>query len=306
MKNTYSKLVFSNDEGVYLKLVTDISIYWRGSVFEHAEGVMNFYQQALDLIGHEIKYFRTESMNRPKKIKSTTLELLPHWMINKKKQKGIYMLSLESGLDEYEPSDKAFYFLADEEESTKTGIIRLILPASFMDGGILDVLPLLEKLLVNFNFESGHAGFAVNWDPEGESEDEAARKMAVLAKKYPGIDLNYVDSTVIAFENSSTPSIKCSNWLTMIGSGICSSLPTTSEMRTVLGDVCQIHEIPKGLIFQAGAIPKLGYPDRIEMNPYRMVGGLLADFRLRNHPQIFAESSTDEFSTEDWLGRFDH
>ena len=251
------------------------------------------------------KYFETESMGGSRKLKADTLELLPYWLTSSKARRGIYMLKLESGTRANEPSDKALLFLADEEEELKTGIIRLVLPFSFMDEGASEVLALMKRLVAKLNFESGHAGYSVNWDSDGEAEEEAAGDMLVISKKYPGVDVNYFDSTLIAFQNSNRPCIKCVNWLTFVGADIQKILPAMDQLRTELGEACRIYELANGIIFQAGPAPKLGYPDRHELDPYYRVGNLLSDFRLRDHPQILPDSTHDENTTEDWLSRFD-
>lgn len=304
MNDAYSKLVFRNDDGVYLRLVSEITFYWRGSIIEHKNGLLKFYRRALELIGDGIRFFRTESMSRSRPLKPESLELLPGWLAKTKAKRGIYMLSLESGGDRDEPSEHALYFLADEEETVKTGLIRLLLPPTFMDAGIGAVLPLVRDLASDLAFESGHAGFSVNWDPEGESEDEAARTMTMIGKKYPGVDLNYVDSTIIAFQKSSRPSIKCANWLTFVGGRIAAQLPAPDPLRNALGASCHIHTLGTGLILQAGDRPVLGYPRKSDLSPYVAIGSQLSNFRLQNHPQIFADP--DPQSTEEWLARFDH
>lgn len=305
MQDFNPEIVFVNNEEVYLRLVTEIVLYWRGSIFNHAEGLTHFYKEAMSIIGADLKYFETESMGGSRKLKANTLELLPYWLSNPRSRRSIYMLRLESGARPNEPSDRAFLFLADEEEQLKTGIIRLVLPFSFIDGRVPAMLELVQRLVAKLNFESGHAGYSVNWDPDGDAEEEALRQMRVISKKYPGVDVNYFDSTLIAFQNSTRPSIKCVNWLTLVGNDIQKALPKTDQLRTKSGDMFLLYQLANGLIFQAGPSPKLGYPDRRELELYFQVGSLLSDFRLRNHPQILPDSTYGENSTEDWLSRFD-
>ncbi|APR86087.1 Hypothetical protein A7982_11436 [Minicystis rosea] len=298
-------MVFSGDGGVYLRLVTDITLYWRGSMFDHAQGIQSFYAKALRLIGSHLKFYRTESMEGSRPLKADSLQLLPDWFRKRRgKGKGIYMLSLEGGNDKDEPSEHGFYLLADQEEETRVGAVRLILPSRFMDTGYESVANLLAEVVEGFDFDSGHAGFAVNWDPEGEYENEAASQMLMLAKKYPGIDLNCMDSTIIALQHSGAPAIKCVNWLTLMGKGLQQRLPALEEVRKELGSVCPVHELPGCWVIQAGPSPALGYPDKDEMTPYRRAGSLLASLRLQRHPAIFAESDPG-YGTGEWLARFD-
>lgn len=305
MNQDPAKLIFSSDDQIYLRVVTDITLYWRGSMFDHAQGIQNFYDKALGLIGNYFQFYRTESMEGSRPLKADSLQLLPNWFANRKGGgKGIYMLSLEGGTNRDEPSEHGFYLLADQEEETKVGIVRLILPSWFMDSGYESVANLLGELTAGFDFDSGHAGFGVNWDPEGEYEDEGARQMSMLARKFPGIDLNYMDSTIIALEQADGPSIKCVNWLTIVGAALQPRLPSLEEVREELGDDCPVHVLASDWVLQAGPAPKLGYPDKDEMKAYRKVGSLMASTRLPNHPQIFA-STDPAYETDDWLARFD-
>ena len=216
------------------------------------------------------------------------------------------MLEIEGGQHPNEPSEYGFHFLADEEEETKVGIIRVVLPFAAMNEGGLSLLPTLEELIGPLEFESGHAGYSINWDSRGDWEEEAAVRMGVIAKRYPGVDLNDYNSTIIAFQGSSRPSIKCVNWLTLVGSDIRDALPRSEALGEQLGNECIVRELPQGLIFQAGERPGLGVANKPEsLGPYCRVGELLADFRLLDHPQIIAPSSPGEDPTEDWLARFD-
>jgi hypothetical protein len=273
-------------------------------MFEHATGLVHFYREAMKTIQTSLTYFATDDGGaRP--LRSDTLDMLPYWLENPRANRGIYSLSLESGSRPNEPSDKAFFFLADEEEEVKTGIIRLVLPPAFVEGKASDVLDLVTRLVDKLEFESGHAGYSVNWDQASDTDEEVTKELGVIAKKYPGVDVNYFNSTLIAFQNSTTPSIKCVNWLTLIGQEIRESLPPPADLSKDLGEQCRVQELTHGLVLQAGSNPTLGYPERDELEPYRQVGRILAEFRLTRHPQILPVPVPGEDPTEDWLSRFD-
>lgn len=300
------KLIYSNENNILIRLVKEIIIYWKGSIFTQADGILNFYSEVMNIIGKDLKYFETESMGGARKIKTDTFELLPYWLTSdRSKKRGIYMLKMESGTKANEPSDKAFFFLADEEEDIKTGMIRLVLPFNYLDGNESELIELVKRLVSKLDFESGHVGYSVNWDPDGENEEDAANEMLIISKKYPGIDVNYFDSTLIAFQNSIKSSIKCVNWLTIIGADIRKQLPGSEKLKLELSPDASIYELKNGLIFQAGPEPSLGYPDKHQLDSYYRVGHLLSDFRLSDHPQILPDSTRGENATEDWLNRFD-
>ena len=84
-------LEFISHEDEYMKLCFDITVYWTGSVFERVDGVLDFYQQAMKIIGKDITCYKTETMRGARKIKTDTLDLIPFWLTKAPKRREIYM-----------------------------------------------------------------------------------------------------------------------------------------------------------------------------------------------------------------------
>lgn len=304
MPSTPEQTVFEADGEVFLRLCTDVTVYWRGSMFDRVDGLLHFYREAMEVVGSRITFYETEAMSGAKPIKADSLELFPSWLTKPKARRSMFILNLESSDRANEPSDAGFFVTVDEEDDVKFGAARVILP--FELDKPQELVDLTKVLVDRLQFESGHAGYAVNWNPVGDNDGEAKREMAILAKRLPGLDLNNLDVTTVALQLSPEPAIKCVNWLTLIGSDLREQLPDDAELTEELGPECPIHVVPTGLIIQAGPRPELGAGrNRRLLAPYQKVGALLADHRVQDHKRIFADSVAGEDATADWLARFD-
>src|SRR5262245_25645684 len=121
--------VASQDEGfVYIRPCLDVTLYWAGSAFDRSGGIVSFYRQALDVVGSDLKSFRTETMTAARPLKKDTLDLVPFWFQETTSRRDIYMLFLESGAVPDEPSDRAFAL----NVAPGMGFVRAILPVSYL------------------------------------------------------------------------------------------------------------------------------------------------------------------------------
>lgn len=301
-------LVFKNDEGEFLKLCIDVTVYWQGSVFDRVHGVLDFYAQALSVIRNDVKYYVTETMEGARKIKDNTFELVPFWFAQSKKKRGLYIFILEGGEKADTISDVGFYLHADEEGEGKCGALRLILPVSCVDHP-QKFVEIAKSLVRNLDFQSGHAGFAINWHPTADSADDALSVFPTIARRYPGIDLSDLNMTLYAIRDARQPGIKCINWLTLLGSDLTMAAGGIEALRAQLPSDCPIYPLEKGgCLIQAGERPDVGDKNLNAILPsYGAVGHLLAPLRFANHPEFIGSTSAvpDEDLTAEWLSRFD-
>lgn len=299
---------FGNIETDFLKICVDITVYWTGSVFDRVEGVLDFYNQAISIIGDNVHFYTTETMEGARKIKHDTFDLVPFWFSESKKKRKLYILTLEGGDKKDVLSDIGFYLCADEEEESRSGALRLILPVNYTINP-QRYIDMVVSLVRKLNFQSGHAGYAVNWFPTSDSADDALALFPVIARRYPGIDLSDLDITLYAISSSDRPGIKCINWLTLLGADIAKSEVGLEESLKDLPDDCPVHPLGQGgILIQAGGAPDIG--DRNlnkQLESYHAVGKILAPLRLQNHPDFVGATLEipDEDLTGEWLSRFD-
>ncbi|MEA3274721.1 MAG: DUF3396 domain-containing protein, partial [Pseudomonadota bacterium] len=216
----------------YMKLCLDLTVYWVGSVFDRVDGVLAFYRSAMELVGTDIRFYETESMRGARKAKADTLDLLPFWLTESPKRREMYMLYLESSPSANIPSDKAFVFVALEDEGEQVGLMRLILPADFAEGSADSLVELVRELTDSLDFHSGHAGFGLNWNDRGDLAYDAQKQMRGLGMRFPGIDIPDLETTLYAIPNG----IKRINWLTLLGNTLVENLGGYDYLESELRD----------------------------------------------------------------------
>ncbi len=292
------------EEGVnYTKICVDITVYWRGSVFDRADSVIGFYNGALAEIGAELKFFRTGSMSGAKKLRSDSLKMVPYWFVDPKRRRGIHMMSLEGGAHANEPSDCAIRVVVNEEHDEPIGVAQLCLPVAYVSETPERLLNLMKKLTDGADFESGHAGYSLNWDPTGEHAFEAKLKMGQIARRYLGVDLFNHVPTRIAMRKAAPCGIKCINWLTLLGISLTERVGGIARLESKLSPKCEVHGLSGGVIIMAGDRPTTGDCNRqAALAPYRSVGKVLAPLRVPDHPAFFGSTPSE---TGRWLARFD-
>ncbi|MCF6362767.1 MAG: DUF3396 domain-containing protein [Gammaproteobacteria bacterium] len=299
----FEKLKYEEKDFTYIKPCLDITFFWAGSIFEcsnRSNDVIEFYQQCLDILGGNIKYYRTETMTKSKPLKKDTLDLLPFWFKNTKSRRDIYMLFLESSSTPDEPSDYAFALNAAPDN----GYIRLVLPISFISKSVDSFLDLATNMGKMSSYNFGQAGFALNWNFLGKNIRGILREMNSFANRYPGLDM----SDPFCTKYIASKGIKCANWLTFLNADYCGCLGGVDELNQRFDDNIIIHEAHgEGVMIQAGSFPEIGDVNRQRNTPnYHHVGKVLAPIRCKEHPPIFGPQGIgDREITEQWLSRFD-
>jgi hypothetical protein len=292
----FDKLMLRVDDVVRLRPCFDVTLYWSGSHLEKGAAIVDFYRRSLSLIGSKIRFYRTETMGAARALKKDSLDLIPLWFTGTKTTRDIYSLFLETGSVPDEPSDRAFALSATPGK----GYARVILPVS-----VSEEPRLVEQILALGNtipFDSGQAGYAVNWNHLGRDKSEVLDAMSGLTR-YPGLDLSHASATKVVV----TKGLKGVNWFTFVGPAYVDQLGGTTKLRRALGKNAVVHELNHGVAIQAGPTPELGDTNRRDNLPiYHEVGRVLAPVRARPHPPIFGpDGISDPEITEKWLSRFD-
>lgn len=281
-----------------VQLVSDcaeIILYWRGSVFERTKAVEHFYRGALQAIKDSVKWYETESMGEVRPVQAKTFELLPRWLKEPRSRRGMMGLLLESGSNPESSSNLAFSIFCDEEDPQPMGYVRLITPSEILRQEPMSFLQTALYLADALDFESGTAGYAVNWDRRSELSPLAEQHLARIAANYPGVEIPDPTTTLIALQSADRPAFKRVSWITFLGRDLASRV-SLSEVDERLG--VRVHDLAKGRAVVAGTTPRRSG----DLAAYGAVGKLLANVRLREHAPIFGH---DEDKTERWLSAFD-
>jgi hypothetical protein len=301
-------LKFANDGVEYMKLCADLTVYWRGSMHTHAEGILNFYNGALGVIGDRLRYYATEEMSNAEPLGPGGLDLLPRWLREPDRTKDVIMLTLDGNEVPDMPSDLLLDFWSYElPEEMAAGMIRLVLPASWIERSADPLLALARRLAGPMRFHSGHGGYSIAWDYKGEYAFPARMEMAVVARRYPAIDLPESATTLMAIPTG----LKRVNWLTLVGEPLLETLDDREAVAAELEgeDEVAVERLEGGILVVAGKSPRVGDVNRQEdLRPYHAVGSALADLRSKEHPPFILDVRTrmaDEEVTEEWLAYFD-
>ena len=307
MPDIPSSLTFSSDGFTYAILCVDLTVYWRGSAFHRADGIVHFYRRSIQEIGERLRYYETGTMSGAKRLRKDTLEMVPFWFQKAKARRDIYMMSLESGAQANEPSDAGFFIIADEEDDEPIGAAQIRLPVSYVEKSPARLVDLARDLVAKLEFESGHGGYTLNWDPRGDFTVEAQEAMESVAARFPGVDLFDMDVTLVAMRKTKPAGIKRVNWLTLLGKSLAEALGH-DKLRQSLNEACEITKLPTGLLIRAGDRPTTGDQKaaRTDLTAYESVGRVLARLRFVDHRRIFGSSRAGAPDpTSSWLARFD-
>lgn len=297
-------LEFIDDDGVeFMKLVVDVTLYWTGSAYGHRAGLLHFYRTALPLIRTRLNFYERENMRGGKRLTPKVLDQIPGWLGGSDRTKDIYSMNLYGGSVRNVPSDVAFQFDADEDlEEGPAGVIRLVLPTAFVGENARELIDLTLSLARKLDFHSGHAGYSINWDPLGQLAHDSSQRIAVLARRFPAIDLPSAAATTTLM--AIPAGLKRISWITLVGDKL---MKEKGLAKSAL-ERFDVHRLPHGIAVVAGDRPRVGDVRRKEdLSAYRRVGRALAKLRT---PDLVAfidnkDGIGDDKRTREWLGYFD-
>jgi hypothetical protein len=283
-----------------VKLCLDVVLYYEGGFRENAEGILHFYNQGMEVIGEKVRYVLVDGEGTFKKVRKDTLQMLPFWTTGEAAPRALYGLDLEGGPTGKDISDTAFQTY--NTAGGRPGWVRLVVPLELISSGVDRFVSLAKTAAEKLQFLSGSAGYAVNVKRGYPSSMEVSR-IAFISKRFRGIDIG----RPLFFSKYVGQSIKCVNWLTFIGEWAIDELGGRAKIKARLGDDIIVHELPHGLMIQAGPEPGFGDVNRREELPlYRKVGQVLKPLRI----PLDVLGSYDEIgggqNTRNWLARFDN
>jgi hypothetical protein len=300
LANTSESWVFKKDGEDYLKLCVDVTLYFVGSLSDHADGILDFYEQALTLAKPEVSQYETGTMSKPKPINADTFNILPMWVSNAKSQQDMMQLRLDNSTGPDSAADWAIQFAYFEYDNA--GVIRFVLPASFVEGSSEPLATLARRLPRKLKFSSGLGGYSLNWNKIGELAYEAKKDVYIISQRYPGIDIPDLDGDLEVISQG----IKCVNWLTFLGSEYVEKLGGIDKLKGSLNHEIVCDRIGNGAVIQAGPRPETGDVNRrLTLPLYQQVGRLVAPLRFQQHMAFIPSLEDADEATLRWLARFD-
>jgi Type VI immunity for VRR-NUC len=297
------QFVHEKKGAVYLRLAVALTVYFEGTLQEHAAGVEHFYATAVKRIGAHLRFFQTDTMRKPRPIKNRSADDLAALLHIGEKVPVFYKLFAESENAAREASHYSIAINANRLELG--GALRLALPVEDVLEREADFVALARELTQKLAFSSGYAGFSFNRAEESDLESTGREQSAALSHRWQGIDVESLSTTLYAIRQG----LKSAGWLTLVGRKLVDTLGGAEALARALPGEVTMHTLPFGVLIQAGPRPQLGDVNRREDLPlYRAVGRVLAPVRSPAHPPFLYKSAAegeDDGWTEKWLARFD-
>ena len=281
-----------------LRLCLDICWYIYDDLHQNREGVLDFYEKSMALIGDKVTWVVSDIEGRFKKARKGTLDILPYWVAESEQHDIAEMLILHCDPVKESHSDHAFWMELVEEAN---GFIRLMLPLEYLLDGADKLVSLCQSLGDKLVFRNGHAGYGVNMYPGYPASFENS-KIYALSRRFHGIDFGDPFSVDRFTENH----IKCVNWLTFVGDPLLQRLGGRQTLKQRAEEGIIIHDLPHGVIVQAGPEPGFGDVNHNDMLPYyHAAGRLLKELRASSDEYQRWDGVGGGSNTDAWLSRFD-
>jgi hypothetical protein len=144
---------------------------------------------------------------------------------------------------------------------------------------------------------SGHAGLGFSYE-SGAISNKRDDQLAAWNKRYHGIDVGSPECSAPFVSRH----IRGVSWLTLLDDELVKPIGGREALEALGPDVT-IHSLPKGVVIQAGAAPRLGDVNELEdMTPYVKVNRLLKPIRAED---MYPPSGMQRQEAREWLARFD-
>jgi hypothetical protein len=294
-----TELVFRNDDLRKALVVADFTFYL-GASDRVGVGLRDALDVVLPLLTPHVRWYRTESMKRSKKVTADVLASVGTWFetdLTKREEIGLTLLSGQSS-DEVGPWGLKFR-IQPRLLATKSASFRVSLPTSAFDD-VRSFVSLVTTVAAKMPFRSGHAGYSVEYD-EGDLSPAREQQMRAWHARFLALDARDLALSGARF----AAGVKGPSWLTLLDTEFVAGLGGHKRIAKSLADSgVQLAELPNGLMLQAGAHPTLGDVNRREdLSPIRAVNALLRPIRVDGGFTL--RQFGDRDGTREWLSRLD-
>jgi len=178
---------------------------------------------------------------------------------------------------------------------------RAAFPVEMFSADFGRFVDLVKRFASRVPFAFGNAGFSFNNSLEAYTEQCNEKHLLPVAMRFSGVEVEDRISTSLCCKDT----IKGVNWLTLISMDFVERLGGKGALRAQLSEAIALHELPTGMMIQAGPAPGLGDVNAGERLPlYREVHRVLTPIRNLDHYMLGARIfGKDE--TRRWMSRFD-
>ncbi len=275
-----------------------VTLYFKSPPSAAAEGVLECYREYLELCGPQLRWF----VSSPGKFREANAKVLqlPFRRVPEAIAHNRWLSwSAYAGADlrDAAPSQFTAVLKPDAQDLSE---VRAAFPVEMFAGELERFMALVKTFAARVPFFFGYAGFSFSAAKEMMRGQSNGRLLGPAAMRFSGVEVED-GGTAISCQDS----IKGVNWLTLLASSFVERLGGKATLRAQLSKAIELHDLPAGLMIQAGPTPGLGDLNAGERLPlYREVHRVLTPIRVRRHC-VFDGLYFGVDETQRWMSRFD-
>jgi hypothetical protein len=283
-----------------LALSFAVTLYFKSPPSAFAEGVLECYRRYLELCEPHLRWFSSATGKfRPA---SAKVLRIPFRRVPEALEHNTYW-SWKAYAGEDLCDAAPWQFSAVLRPAPRDlSQFRAAFPVEMFAGDLGRFVALVEAFAACVPFFFGYAGFSFSQAMELMRLQGNEQLLVPAAMRFSGIE---VEAQINGTALSCAEAIKGVNWLTLLGSGFVEKLGGKAALRAQLSEPIELHDLPAGLMIQAGPLPGIGDVNAGERLPlYREVHRVLTPIRVRSHC-VFGGRQFGVDETRRWIGRFD-
>ncbi len=277
-----------------------VSLYVKPPPADFAEGLLECYRDYLEMCEPHLRWFASETGTGYRRADPNVLRIpfrrVPEAIDHEKPWAWCAM----AGAHHRHASPYQFHAVLTRHDRALS-YFRAAFPVEMFAADFQHFIAVVRRFAVRVPYFFGYAGFSFSTSLEISTRQRNEQYVVPVAMRFSGVEVeSHVDTSLCC-----TDTIKGVNWLTLLGSSLLERMGGAAALRARLGETIHLHDVPGGLMIQAGPAPALGDVNAGQvLMPYREVHRVLTPVRNRSHWPL-----GDRFFLHDetrrWMSRFD-
>jgi hypothetical protein len=277
-----------------------VSLYFKHPPSIFAEGVLDCYRRYLELCEPHLRWYASEN-GEYRKASEKVLRIPFRRMSEALEQGKLWSWCAMGGEHHRHAAPYQFEASIDPTRPWALSFFRAAFAPEAFAGDLGRFVALVKDFGVSAPFFFGYAGFSFSNSLEISTRQRNEQYLAPAAMRFHGVEVEAPANTCLCCTNS----IKGVNWLTLINSDLVARLGGKAMLRGDLSPGITLHDLPAGLLIQAGDAPGLGDTHEEDRLPlYREVHRALTPIRNPSH-YMLGDRRLLQDETRRWMGRFD-
>lgn len=277
-----------------------VSFFFKPPASAFADGLLECYREYLDLCGPQLQWYGSETSSKYSKAMPRLLQIpfrrLPEALGHGK----LWSWMTYSGEDYRDAGEYQFYALVHSDADNQSSF-RAAFPVRMFAGAPERFVELVKRFAERLPFSFGYAGFSFSESQEIKRKQVNEIYVLPTAMRFSGIEVESHTRTCQCCKDT----IKGVNWLTLLSPAFVEKLGGKPTLEPLVEDGITLHDLPTGLMIQAGTAPELGDVNAGERAPlYRKVHAALEPIRVVDH-WLLGSRGFQQDATRRWMSRFD-